>query len=369
MPIGRGFSSPVVAEGRVYVSGAELREPEIHERLRCLDAATGQALWTFSAVVPYPDWIFMEGQGRGPGATPIVQGGRVYSLGGFGHVICLDAATGRVVWQKHLSKTYDFEQFPTDASPLIEGDLLVVSVSVEKGETLIALDKNTGRVIWRALNERSSHSSPVVIEAGGVRQLIAWTRESVSSLDPATGKLYWRERMKTSADYAVATPVVQGRRLLIGGLMMELDASRPRAKVLWPRSRAVTRRVLSNTSTPLIQGDHVYSARSDGELVCLDIQTGRQLWEVKGLTQSGSGASIHMTAHPGGSFLFTDQGELIRARLTPEGFRKIGQTPLIQPTWEFGARHAVWSSPAFANGRVFVRNDKEILCASLVESE
>src|SRR5439155_27228439 len=110
------------------------------------------------------------------------------------------------------------------------------------------------------------------------------TDNSVTSLNPATGEVYWREAMTTSNNDAIPTPVVQGNRLLVGGLMLELDAQRPAAKVLWPESRVVSKRILSNTSTAILRGDYVYSARSSGEFVCLEADTGKQVWQATNVT-------------------------------------------------------------------------------------
>src|SRR5205814_1295809 len=135
---------------------------------------------------------------------------------------------------------------------------------------------------------------------------IVWTRGSVTSLDPATGTVYWRERLHTEAANAVSTPVCHQDRLLVGGLMLKLDADRPAASVLWPDTKAVSRRVLSNTSTALIRGDCVFSAKSSGELVCLAAATGKPIWETDKVTKLGGGASVHLTPNGAGVFLFTD---------------------------------------------------------------
>ena len=129
--------------------------------------------------------------------------------------------------------------------------------------------------------------------------------------------------MVTSNDDSIPTPVVQNNRLLISGLMYELDANQPNAKVLWPESRAPAKRLLSNTSSPMIRGDYVYSARSSGELICLAAGTGDQIWGTTNVTELKFGASIHLTPNGDITFLFTDEGNLILARLTPEGITRL----------------------------------------------
>src|SRR6185295_8839540 len=121
-------------------------------------------------------------------------------------------------------------------------------------------------------------------------------------------------------------------RLLVSGLMLELDADAPRAKVLWPETTAASKRILSNTSTPLLVGEYVYSAKSSGELVCLEAGTGKQVWGTTNVTDLKFGASIHLTPNGDLTFLFTDEGNLILARLTPGGYREISRLQLLEPT-------------------------------------
>ncbi|MEW6302600.1 MAG: PQQ-binding-like beta-propeller repeat protein [Verrucomicrobiota bacterium] len=368
-PVGGGWASPVVAQGRVYVADVELRKPAAKERVLCFDEVTGKPLWTFAYDVTYPEWAFVPGQGGGPTATPVVAGGRIFAVGINGHVHCLDARSGVVVWERNLAKTYEVRDQGCRPSPLIEGNLLIVFTGAKPDAGVVALDKDSGREIWKALNEPASSSSPMVITAGGQRQLIVWSDSSVTSLNLATGETWWREPMVTSNNDSIPTPVAQKNRLLISGLMFELDASRPAATVLWPTNRAPAKRLLSNTSSPMLRGDHIYSAMSSGELVCLDAGTGALVWRTNTVTLLKPGASIHLTSTRDAVFLFTDQGNLIRAQLTPQGYREEGRARIIEPLTPFSGRNCAWPPPAFANRHVFARNEKELVCASLAGAD
>ena len=270
VPVGPGWSSPVVAGGRVYLTDSQLMRPKAKERVLCFAEATGKLLWSYAYEVDYPVWAFTAGQETGPSATPLVEAGKLYALGPNGHLHCFDAATGKLLWTKRLDKEYQVQELMCRASPLIEGKLLILFIGGRPGACVLALDKESGKEVWRALGESVTNSSPIVVTAGGKRQLIVWTQESVTALDPASGMVYWRERMVTSNNDAIPSPVVHKDLLLMSGLMFKLDASKPAASVLWPGTKPVARRILSNTSTPILQGDHVYSARSSGELVCLE---------------------------------------------------------------------------------------------------
>ena len=364
-PVGGGFSSPVVAQGRVFVFDVELTKPTSRERLHCFEEKTGKGLWVFSYEEHYGEWTFVPERGAGPTATPIVEEGRIYTVGANGYVHCLDAKTGKVFWEKNLWHEYTVEEMGCRPSPLIEGSLLIVFTGARPGATVLALDKQTGKEVWKALDEHASNSSPIVITSGGRRQLIVWTDKSLASLDPANGHIFWRELMNTSNNDDVAAPVFWGNRLLVSGLMLELGGDPPAWKFLWPENRVPSKRILSNTSTPAAQGEYIYSCRSPGDLVCLEAATGRQIWSTNSVTTTKNGASIHITPQGDGFFLFTDEGNLIHARLSPAGYQEVSRSHLIDPTWPFDGKKFVYAPPAFANRHVFARNEAEVVCASL----
>jgi outer membrane protein assembly factor BamB len=372
-PVGWGFSSPVVWHGRVYVTDCVPRLPKAKERILCFDEGTGKRLWTFSWDVTYaPDTYYVDKAGRPttpgqtPTPTPTVRSGKVYAVGMAGSVFCLDALTGDLLWKNDLVSDYRLAAFPClKASPLLEGDLLILVIGGKPNACVVALHQDSGKEAWRALRDSAAHSSPIAISAAGKRQLIVWTNEAVSSLVPTTGNVYWRLRLLTSADYVVSTPVFQDPLLLLGGLMLKLDPHKPAASVLWPQTKAVSRRILSNTSTPLIQGGYVFSAKSSGELVCLEARTGKPVWETDKVTAPGSGASIHLTPNGDAVFLYTQSGELILAKLARTGYQEVSRARLLEPTYPFGGRNVAWSPPAYANRHVLARSDKELVCVSL----
>lgn len=367
-PVGGGWSSPVVAGGRVFIFDVELIKPTARERLHCFDQKTGQVLWVFAYEENYGEWAYVPERGAGPTATPIVAGDRIYTVGANGRTHCLDVKKGAVIWGKNIAKEYQVAEMSCRPSPLIEGPLLIVFTGAKPGASLLGLDKLTGKEVWKALDDHVSNSSPIVITAGGRRQLIVWSNSSLASLNPASGRTYWREPMTTSGNDSSATPVFRDGRLLVSGLMLDASADPPEAKILWPEIRTPSKRVFSNTSTALLQGDYIYTASGLGELVCLEAATGKQVWSTNSLTAAKNGASIHITPQGRGFFLFTDEGNLIRADLSPAGYREIGRTHLIDPTWPFGQTKFVYAPLAFSNRHVFARNEGEVVCASLEAS-
>jgi outer membrane protein assembly factor BamB len=365
VPVGRGWSSPIVAQGRVYVTDVQVAHSNATERVLCFDETNGKIIWTHQYEAGYPVWA-LDPNGGGPRATPMVRDGKLFTLGAMGHLYCLDAAKGKVVWKKNLTNEYEVKEFTgITGSPLIEDNLLILNICGKPAACVVAFNKDSGKEVWRTLDDAFTYSSPIVIAAGEQRQLIVWTQEAVTSLNPKTGQTWWRELSRTPGDMAVSTPVYSKPWLLIGGLMFKLDADKPSASVLWPESRAPSQRVLSNTSTPFLDGDYAYSAKISGELVCLEASTGKQVWQTNTVTSLKNGSSIHITQNGDSFLLFTDQGNLIRARLSSKGYRELSRAHLINGTYPYNGRNVVWSAPAYANGHVFARNDKEIICASL----
>jgi len=364
-PVGPGFSSPVVAAGRVFVTDSQLTQPRAHERVHCFDAKTGTAIWTHTYEVDYADWAFDPKQLFGPRPTPVVSGSRVYTLGARGHLFCFDAATGAVIWKMEIeNKSKDSAFTP---SPLIEGDLLILVLDgLPPGPCVLALDKNTGREMWRALDETPNFSSPIVVSAAGKRQLIIWTLNVVNALDPMTGALFWREKFAGGANYPVSTPVAHGDLLLVNGVMFRLASEKPGATVLWPDGRPPSKQTVSETSTATMQGEHVFICNIAGELVCVDTKSGNLVWTAKQPTAPKSGASLHITPNGNSALLFNDQGELIRAELTATGYKEISRSPLLKPTFPFGEPRKAWVAPAYADGHVFARSDEELVCACLL---
>jgi len=277
------------------------------------------------------------------------------------------AVSGALLWKKNLADEYQIDESAAiSTSPLIEGALLILLIGGKPDAGVVALDKDSGKEAWRSLDEYAAHSSPIMITAGGSRQLIVWTLESVTSLDPATGKPYWREKFNAGGSAGVVpTPVISGSRLLVNGLMLNLDADKLGASVLWPARPPD--RLLSSTSTGLLLNDYLYCGEKSGQLVCREASTGKEVWQTDKATDSnrGSRASIHLTLNGDSVLLFNDRGELIRARLTAEGYHEISRVALIEPTYPFSGNKLAWSSPAYANRHVFARNDKELKCASL----
>lgn len=252
-----GWSGPAVARGRVYITDHDYRsDPEV-ERVLCFDEITGKQLWLHQYPCPYGNMEY----GNGPRATPTVHEGLVYTLGTMGHLACLDAATGALLWNKDPERDMDAKipRYGVSAAPLIEGEVVIISAGARPNGTAMAFDRKTGAERWRALADRPAYSAPIVLDMAGQRQVIVWTGDNVNSLDPSTGTLLWQVPYKARFDpaQATATPVVYKDKMLClaawnrGSLMLQLDPTKAGASVFWKTESNPT----ASSSTPVFQDD------------------------------------------------------------------------------------------------------------------
>jgi len=389
--IGSGYSGPAVAQGRVYVFDhqfAKVPDKPANaferggipgaERIVCLNADDGKVLWRYEYDCPYT-----VSYPAGPRTTPVVSKGKVFSLGTEGNLFCLDAATGSVVWSRDFKEDYKVKSpmWGFAGNPLLDGNKLIC-LAGGSNSTVVALDKNTGHEIWRALSAREpGYCSPVIFQAGGVRQLIVWHPESVNSLDPETGKVYWS--LKSSepirAGMTIPTPRKMDDLLFLtcffnGSWMLRLDGSKPAAATVW-QSRRVSEQntdaLHSTLSTPFLQDGYIYGVCSYGQLRCLKAATGERVWETLSATTADGRemrwANAFIVKNQDHFFLFNEKGDLIIARLTPKGCEEISRAHVIEPDNRDTGRQVVWSYPAFAHRRMYARNDHEIICVDLAQ--
>ena len=380
-PIKGGYAGPAVAGGRVFVTDfSPIQNMKGVERIVCLDEKTGQVLWTRDWDADYIG--LMQTYAMGPRATPTVDGDRVYVQGAKGMLHCLNVKTGEVIWKKDYVKDYG-TQIPVwgmNGAPLVDGPRLICLVGGEPNAKVVAFDKMTGKELWRALSSdwEPGYCQPIMIQAGGARQLIIWHPQAISSLDPATGKVYWEQPFRVQTGLTVATPVFSDSRLFVsafynGSMMLALDRDRPAATLVWKGSsdsEIKTDGLHALITTPVIDGDYIYGICSYGQLRCLNAKTGERLWQSLDVTgEKSRWASAFLVRHEDRFFINNDRGELIIAKLSPQGYREISRTKLIKPTSNPGNRRELgavnWSHPAYAGRHIFARNDEEIVAASL----
>jgi outer membrane protein assembly factor BamB len=385
-PIGYGYSGPVVANGRAFVTDYQLASGKItnnagtrdrlegKERIVCLDAKSGETIWTHAY-----DRKYALSYPGGPRATPVVVEGTVISLGAEGDLICLSAESGKVLWQRQLADEFKIEKpiWGQAAVPLVIGDQLICLAGGE-GSLVVSLDRKTGKEIWRALSgSEIGYCPPKLINHAGVDQLLIWDPLLLSSLNPNTGAVYWQQPLKPDYGMSVAPPIVEGDMLFASGegvsAMFQLTSNPPQAKMLW-QGAPKTSLGLSNTSA-IFDAGYIYGADyQSGALICVRAKDGVRMWQTALPTtgvdreRGGSNACAYLIKAVGPNgfyYILSETGDFISAKLTPDGYKETGRFHAIDPTNTSGGRKILWTFPAIADQCVFVRNDQEVRCYQL----
>ncbi|MBX9791683.1 MAG: PQQ-like beta-propeller repeat protein [Pirellulales bacterium] len=336
------------------------------ERILCFNATDGRPLWTHEYPVRYGQLDY----GNGPRAAPTIHDGRLYAMGALGHAVCLDAASGSVIWSRDFfaaERTPDeplarevLPEWGLAASPVIAGNLVIFHPGCKPGGCFVALDRNSGKEKWRAGDDPAGYATPIVIQRGGRRELVAWTPEQVLGLAVDTGKILWSVPYKVTYGVSIATPIYVDGIALVSGYWegtkaIKLGDAPDDAKLLWEENRYLR----GLMSQPLARDGLVYSLDKTNGLSCFELTTGRVLWnDGNRMTPRGRNpqATMIWTGDGDRVLVLNSDGELILARFTREGYVEQSRAKLIGPTW---------AHPAYASSRVFARDDQELVCAEL----
>ena len=386
VPIGGGYSGPAVANGRVYIMDRQLIKGATNpanafargeipgrERILCLNETDGKIIWEHGY-----DCAYTVSYPAGPRTTPSVHDGKVYTLGAEGNLVCLDAEKGTPLWSRDFKKDFGIKtpMWGFAGHPLVDGNKLICLVGGD-GSVAVAFDKDSGKELWRALSAKEpGYAPPMIYVFAGKRQLIIWHPEAVNALNPETGKVFWKHphNPPIRSGMTIPTPLKVGSDLLFltsfynGSLLLRVDSDPP--SVVW-ESKKVSERdtdgLHSVMATPLIDHGYIYSPCSYGQFRCLKLETGERLWETFAPTSGKSERWGHafVVKHEEKTFIFSEKGDLIIAKLTPEKYDELSRTHLIDPVNRDPGRPVVWSHPALANRSIYARNDQEIICASL----
>jgi outer membrane protein assembly factor BamB len=342
-PLGQGYSGISEVDGRLYT----LYGRGTDTWAVALDAGTGREIWRYRL-----DDFYRDGQGNGPRSTPTIQDGVVYALSAQATLAALDAKTGKEIWARDLKEAYG-ARVPTwgaAVSPLVEDGRIYLDVGGPAGYSVMALDAKTGEAIWGSQNDIPGYSAPVIATIHGQRHLVVFTGTQIVGLDPDHGRRLWRKGWRTSYDVNAATPIfVPPDRIFVasgygvGGALLAIR----RTEGGWSADEVWKSRGMKNQfSSSIVHRGTLYGF-DDGTLKALDVDTGDERWKVRGF---GHGSITLAGDH---LVVLGDRGQLAVVAATPEEYRVEAETRIFQGK--------TWTVPTVTDGRMYLRDEKEIV--------
>ncbi len=352
-PLTNGLSSVSIGGGRVFTQvrrGSALGGSEV---CVALDAATGNFIWTKPVdVARYPGGGV--GNDDGPRSTPALRGDRLFVLGSYLQMHCLDVATGNTIWSKDLQAQFGGEVIPWQnaASPLLEGDLILLNCNAPSG-SLLALRQSDGSVVWRRHADAMTHATPVPVTIEGVRQVIFITQPGVVAVVPETGDVLWRFAYPYPNDLSTAaSPTYEQGRVFCSAAynIGSAAAAIARRGNSWTATSLWNRRPsrMIHWSTPVVVDGYAYGLFEGGSisLRCMDIRTGTDRWTEPGL---GRGATLVVD---GKLLVLAESGEAVLVEFDPSAYRELGRFTAVDGR--------IWNSPGISEGILYVRGTSEL---------
>jgi len=341
--VGTGFSSVSVSHGKVYTMG----NAEEKDTIWCLDAATGEAIWhhTYEAAL---NPQYYEG---GPGATPTVHEGKVFTISKWGDVFCLDAAKGKMIWEHHLKKDeIHTNRWGFAGSPLIWKDFVILNA----GSSGVALDLASGRIAWMNGTNAAGYASPVLFKSGEKEVVLIFAAKHLVAVDPQTGSELWRFPFETGYDTNNTDPLVNDDTIFIssynrGCLLLRVKDGKPEEVY-------ANKNLFNHLSAGIVIGDNLYAfsgeARMKTDFRCIHLPTGEVKWS------RPDPAFGSLICAKGKLLILTEKGELLLAEPSPKDLKVLGRSQVLGGL--------CWTPPSLANGKLFVRNSKgDLLCLGL----
>ena len=365
VPLGAGYSSVSVVGDRIY-TGAKKGNRDM---VVCLDVKDGHEIWSYDAA---PSYIDMQKQGAGPRATPSVHDGKVYALFGMGELVCLTTA-GKHVWDVNVfkdtgaanpaessAKMEKWFYWGVSYSPLVEGDLVIVLPGGKKGNAVAAYHRETGKRLWMAGDDPFGYASPIAITVAGQRQIICVTGQSVIGIEPAKGTVLWRHAFGNQFNATAATPVWKDNLLFVsaayGGGSAALEIAKKDGAWNVSEKWSGTKGLQTLMATPIVLDGQIYSSHGDlsaFQLKCLDLKTGEVKWSDRAGEQRYSllGVDGHL-------LVWGERGSLLAVKATPAEYTVVGELPGL-------LKYKSWAMPALADGRLYLRDQSNLLCLDL----
>jgi outer membrane protein assembly factor BamB len=350
--IGPAWSSIILVGDRLFTQ-EQMGE---WEAVTCLDAGTGEPLWSHKDTARHED----VQAGVGPRATPTFAEGRIFAVGGTGILNCLDAASGERRWVRDLAADAGIKvpMWGFSSSPLVVGNLVVVFASGTTDKTLLAYHTDSGEPAWSAAAGKVSYSSAQLVSVDGETQLVFVSDEGLFAFDPSSGAALWEHHTppgNPGVPRAIQPRAVGPREILfdagpsLGTVLLEVAHTGGS----WvPAQRWLCRQLKPSFNDFVVHDNAVYGF--DGRvLTCIDLPSGQRRWKQG---RYGSGQVLLLNDQPL-LVVVTDEGEVVLVAANPEQHQELGRFQALEGK--------TWSHPVIAHGRLYLRNAREITCYQL----
>ena len=318
--VGEGYASPIFAGGRIL----QFARKGDNEVAMGVDPESGKILWQQSYAAPYEPVPSAARHGKGPKSTPLYYDGRLYTFGISGILSSFEATTGKLEWRKEYSKDFKgtWPQFGTSMSPVASDGLVVVLIGTNDDGAIAAYEAKSGDQRWIWKGDGPAYASPVIVETGGVKQVVTLTQKYAVGLSLASGDLLWRIDFPGRSGMNIPTPLRFGQRLILAGdpgtmlVQVNKQDNAWKAEKAWQISELTMR-----FSSPVQKGNLIFgfSNRNSGMFFCVDAESGKTLWTSE--ARQGDNAVILISGEL--LFLLKDNAELIVARASGDGFKPL----------------------------------------------
>jgi outer membrane protein assembly factor BamB len=353
-PVGDGYGPPVVAKGRLVVFH-RLGDEEVVE---CVDAEKGETVhWRRAYQTRYVD---RYGYNGGPRSSPCIDGDRVYTFGAEGVLTCVSLSEGERIWQRTVNKDYRVPQgfFGAGVAPVVDDGLVFINVGGPDGAGIAAFDAMTGETVWKSGTDQASYSSPIVATVGDMRLVIFHTADGLLVAEAKTGEIRYRYpfRSETYESAIAATPVLTGDKVFLSGTYnigaVVLQLAPDGLKTIWRDESAMQ----NHWATSVYHDGLLYGMDGRHErgsnFRCIEFDTGKVRWTA----DQGLGRASFFMAE-GHLVALGERGRLALIEVSPEGYKEKARVRV--------SSRRVWTPPILAQGRLYIRNEREVKCFDL----
>ncbi len=342
--LGEGFSGPAIVGDRLYIQGQQGGQ----QLVMAYDVHNGKPLWKTPV-----GKLFKDQHGNGPRGTPTVEGTRLYALSADGTLVCLETATGKQLWELNLVERFGGRGTKSGytESPLVDGSRLIV-LPGGPGAAVVALNKDTGALLWKSQNDKAGYSSAIAFDIGGTHALALLTAEAAIGLDAKDGALLWRYTRVANPTANIATPIAHDGYVFYssdygtGCVLLRPTPDGKTAEVYFNRD------MRNHYTTSVLVGDYLYGFSSE-ILTAMEFQTGKVAWRNRSV---GKGNCIYAEQH---LYCMGEEGVVGLIDATPAAYKEISRFEISRGGIE------AWTSPTIANGQLYLRDQSNLYCYNI----